>query len=378
MITSHSNLLTALAMLAVLTACGGGEVELPPPPVRPVKIFSVEMDPGSGVRSFPGSVTASQRAELSFRVGGVLQEILVREGDRVKQGQVLAKLEPTDFRLRLEDRQASFDNAEKNYNRGKILVDEGNISKLDFDRLEANYRSTRAALELAQQELDYTELRAPFAGHIGRREVENFEEIVPNQAIFQLQNLESLDVAVDLPEILVRSLRRAQPGGNATDSDVASSFQAFATFEGVQGQKSALKLKEVATRADAQTQTFRVTFSMPQEENFNVLPGMTANVSIDLSGVMRAVSASHWVPASAVVADSGLESRVWVLDGGSMTVSSRPVTIGRMSGRSVEVISGLDGGEEIVSVGAAYLAEGMQVSRMPLGEQAEPRADDPA
>ena len=377
MTTAPGKWLLVLVFAVSLASCGGEETELPPPPVRPVKIFTVEGNPGSGTRSFPGSITASRRAELSFRVGGVLREILVKEGERVKRGQLLAQLDPTDFKLRVEDRQASFDNAEKNYNRGKVLVGEGNISKLDFDRLEANYRSAKAALDLARQELDYTGLRAPFDGNIGRREVENFEEVAANQAIFQLENLEQLDVAVALPEILIRSLRRAETRGSAGESEVANAVEAFASFEGRENERFPLRIKEVATRADTQTQTFRVTFSMPQPENFNLLPGMTANVSIDLSRVIQADS-SHWVPASAVVADSGLDSRVWVLDGDSMTVSSRPVNIGRMSGHSIEIISGLVGGEEIVSVGAAYLAEGMQVSRMPLGEQAEPRADDPA
>ena len=369
--------LPALAVIAGVAGCGGGEEAPLPPQVRPVKIFTVEGDAGGAIRSFPGSITASQRAELSFRVAGVLQEIPVKEGDNVKKGQLLAKLDPTDFRIRVEDRQASFDNAEKNYNRGKALVAEGNISQLDFDRLEANYRSTRAALDLAKQELDYTQLRAPFPGNIGRREVENFEEISVNQPIFQLQNLGQLDVTVDLPEILIRSLQRRKSGNNASDSDVSSRVKASAGFEGRGDESFPLTIKEVATRADAQTQTFRVTFSMPQPESFNVLPGMTANVSIDFSRVMQVTDETRWVPASAVVADSGLDSHVWVLDGESMTVSARPVTIGRMSGGNIEVTSGLVGGEELVSVGAAYLAEGMEVSRMPLSEQAEPRADDP-
>jgi multidrug efflux pump subunit AcrA (membrane-fusion protein) len=69
---------------------------------------------------------------------------------------------------------------------------------------------------------------------------------------------------------------------------------------------------------------------------------------------------------------------VWVLDSDSITVSSQAVVIGRMSGRMVEVTDGLNGGEEIVSVGAPYLAEGMKVTRMAQTEQAQPRADDPA
>ena len=84
-----------------------------------------------------------------------------------------------------------------------------------------------------------------------------------------------------------------------------------------------------------------------------------------------------WVPARAVQADSGLKPRVWVLDSKTMTVSSKEVEIGRMSGRMIQIYGGLEGGEEIVAVGAPYLAEGMNVTRMAQTEQAVPRSDDP-
>ncbi len=116
---------------------------------------------------------------------------------------------------------------------------------------------------------------------------------------------------------------------------------------------------------------------MPQPDEFRVLPGMTASVYLDLSSLINPDTA-RWVPITAVVADSGLESQIWVLDSESMTVSARPVAVGRLSGRNIEVSGGLEGGEEIVSVGAAYLSEGMRVSRMIASEQAEPRADDPS
>jgi RND family efflux transporter MFP subunit len=369
-------ILLAATALPALFACGGGQQEMPPPPIRPVKIFEVEGISGEAVRRFPGSISASQRAQLSFRVGGVLQRIEVREGERVKAGQLLAALDPTDYEIRLKDRQATFDNAQKNYNRGSQLVAEGNISQLDFDRLEANFRTSQAALDAARQELEYTRLRAPFAGSIGRREVENFEEVTANQPIFQLQNLEQLDVSVDLPENLVRSLQRDEQADSSGGTRTADQVETWASFEGRDGERFALSFKEVSTKADAQTQTFRVTLTMPQPQGFSVLPGMTANVFIDFSKIV-ATDSTRWVPITAVVAGSGLDARVWVLDADSMTVSPRPVTIGRMAEGRIEVTAGLAGGEEIVSVGAAYLADGMQVSRMHLSEQAEPRADDP-
>jgi RND family efflux transporter MFP subunit len=371
------NTLLAATLVATLSACSGTEEASLPAPVRPVKLFTVEGDAGGAIRRFPGAISASQRAELSFRVNGVLQKILVNEGDQVKKGQVLASLDPTDYRIRLKDRQATFDNADKNFKRGKELIADGNISKLDFDRLEANFRTSEAALALAQQELAYTELRAPFAGSIGRRDVDNFEEIRSNQAIFQLQNVGQLDVAVDLSENIVRSLVPREKTDSVSESSNAAAVAAYASFEGKEAVQFPLRMKEAASKADSQTQTFRVTFTMPQPEAFAVLPGMTASVFLDLSRV-TSTDTAKWIPVSAVVADSGLDAEVWVLDDSTMTVSARPVTIGRMSGSNIEVSSGLVGGEEIVSVGAAYLAEGMQVSRMILTEQAAPRADDPS
>ena len=357
----------------LLSSCGEVQEDAPPAS-RPVKIFTVTGPGDEALRQFPGSVRASQRADLAFRVAGVLQEMLVREGEDVSKDQLLAKLDPTDFKITLEDRQASFDNAERNFTRAKELIVPGNISKLDYDRMEANFKTTRAALSQARQDLEYTELKAPFDGSIGRREVENFEEVMAKQTIFRFQNTRQLDIMINLPESLVRSFTREDPTsilGSEVDRAIVSNVR----FEGRTGESFPLELKEIATKADAQTQTFQVTLTMDQPTEFRVLPGMTATVAVDFSRVMSADRAK-WVPVTAVQADSGLDARVWLLDPDSMTVSSQPVEIGRLSDRRIEVVSGLRGGEEIVSVGAPYLAEGMRVTRMKKTEQAEPRADE--
>ena len=84
------------ALLTGLAGCGATEKEAPPPASRPVKVFVVQGGEADAVRTFPGRVDATKRAELAFRVAGQLQEILVREGDLVEEGQVLARLDPTD------------------------------------------------------------------------------------------------------------------------------------------------------------------------------------------------------------------------------------------------------------------------------------------
>lgn len=360
----------------LLAGCGETPPDAKPPTSRPVKLFTVGGGSSEAIRTFPGRVDATQRAELAFRVGGQLQELRVKEGDLVERGQVLARLDPTDFEIVVEDRQANFDNAMRNFERGKELIVDGNISRLDFDRMEANYRTAAAALSAAKQDLAYTVLTAPFEGRIAARSVENFEEVLARQTVIWLQNIDELDVIINLPQSVVRSIS----GEGNIEEDLrsgkaADTIRAFVEFDGRGGRQFPLRPKEVATKADEQTQTFRATFTMDAPEAFNVLPGMTATVTLDLTSVVKSENV-RWVPARAVQGDSGLVPRVWVLDPDAMTVSAREVEIGRLSGRSVEVLSGLEGGEEIVAVGAPYLSEGMKVTRMPMSEQADPRSDD--
>ena len=370
-----------LLILCGVVACGDREQTVPPPSTRPVKIFVVEGGSAEAVRTFPGRVDASQRAELSFPVAGRLREILVKEGDLVQQGQVLARLDPTDVEIVLEDRQATYDNAVNNFERAKELVEDGNISRIDFDRMEADFRTAAAALNQAKKELEYTVMISPFTGRIAERKVENFEEVLAKQTIFSLQNINQLDVVIDLPESIVRSVRGSarddDPMGTGDASTERGQVRAWAEFEGRPDERFPLTPKEIATKADPQTKTFRATLTMDAPTNFNVLPGMTASVVLDLSDLVRD-EGSRWVPVRAVQADSGLSPRVWVLDPETMTVSSREVQIGRMSDDLIEVTDGLEGGEEIVAVGAPYLAEGMRVTRMVASEQAVPRGDDPA
>jgi RND family efflux transporter MFP subunit len=371
--------ISAIFALGILVGCGGKVEEVGPPPIRPVKIYTVTGSEGAAVRRFPGIVDASQRADLAFRVSGQLQNIMVREGDMVEQGQILAHLDPTDFQIVLEDRQATFDNAKSNFERGKELIVDGNISRTDYDRMEAHYRTSAAALNQARQDLEYTNLHAPFAGRVATRMVENFEEVLGKQTVFRLQNVDMLDISIDMPESLVRSFHgetRTTRQDRNIDERANQQVIAKALFEG-RDDEFFLVIKEVATKADAKTQTFKITFTMPAPDKFVVLPGMTTTVVVDFSRIMDQQLVT-WVPVRAVQADSGLAPRVWVLDRDSMTVSSREVEIGRMAGNRIEIMRGLSAGDEIIAVGAPYLAEGIKVTRMAQSEQAIPRADDPA
>jgi len=365
-------LLSASLPVLLLLACSE-----PPPPVeeevpRPVKTLLIEAPESSGVRNFPARIDAHRKAELAFRVAGKVQELLVKEGDRVKEGQEVAKLDPTDYQIVVNDRQATFDNAEKNFGRAKELIKKGNISKMDYDRLEAEFKNTQAALNTAKQDLAYTSLKAPFTGSIAKRHIERFEEVQAKQEVLSLQDVTKLEVKFDVPESIVRGLRTS----DTADSKARDLVKIFATFEDLPGREFPLNFKEVATKADAKTQTFEVTYTMEQLAKATVLPGMTATVTVDLSA-LKEEDLVFTVPVSAVVGDYKLDPRIWTVDQQSMTVNPQTVKVGRMLGDDIEVLEGLEPGSRIVTAGTPFLVEGMKVTLMSTPEQAEPRSDDP-
>jgi RND family efflux transporter MFP subunit len=367
--------MTALGALTgtvfgTLAGCGGEVVVDQPDPARPVRIQQIRGGEQMSERGFPARIAASQRAELAFRLSGLLQELLVREGDEVKEGQVLARLDPTDFNLVLRDRQARYDNARRNFDRAQELIVGGNISKLDFDTMETTFKTAGTDLATARQNLEYTELRAPFSGTVTRRFVQQFEEVLAKMTVLNLQNLTELEVKVDVTEGLVRMMR--DDPNRRLDPD--SSPPAIVEFANQPDTRFPLLFKEAATEADPQTQTFEVTFTMSAPEEFRVLPGMTATVKVNFRDFIDVPSA-YWIPAAAVVADSNLSAQVWIYDDG--VAVQRSVTVGGMADDRIEVLEGLNAGDEVITLGAAFLAEGMRVFPMEESEQAVPRQDDP-
>lgn len=362
-----------LAALLFLTGCSKEAPMEQSEVVRPVKTMVIDAPEAGGIRSFPARIDAHRKAELSFRVPGKVQELLVKEGDDVQEGQELARLDPKDYEIIVNDRQATYNNAKKNFDRAKELIEKGHISKMDYDRLEAEFRNSEAALQSARQDLAYTKLQAPFSGIIAQRHIERFEEVQAKQPVLSLQDTGKLDVKFDVPESIMRSIRA--DADRETRRAQRDQMTIHATFNDLPGREFPLTFKEVSTKADPKTQTFQATFTMDQVAGATVLPGMTATVTVDLSRFVGEKTIFS-VPVNAVVGDYKLDPRVWVVDTESMTVKPRPVKVGRMWGDNIEVSEGLEPGDRLVTAGVPFLVEGMQVTLLPDLEQAAPRSGE--
>ncbi len=343
----------AAAVLLSTLACKEPEVAQAPTVVRPVKLMTVggAGAAAGGTKSFPGRVEALNQVDLSFRVGGPLTALPVKEGQKVRRGQTLARIDTRDFDIRLKSARAQAERTEADLRRFTALYEKAAISEAQLDQAQAAADVATAALADAEANLADTTLKAPFSGIIGETFVENFQEVRPKEPVLSLIDASRVKLVVDLPEFLV-----------ATARDPAS-FEAFARFDAAPGEDLPLVLDELAAQADPRTQTYRATLLMDQPEGIDVLPGMTANVygSQSASGDDGAET-SLVVPAIAVVADEGGNAFVWVVEGEPMKAGKRPVATGELAGSdSIEITSGLAAGETIAISAVSALTEGMEV-----------------
>jgi len=344
-------LITAATLL--VSGCGQKEQEDGGPIVRPVKT-AVVAGFHEGEFTFPATVEAGRKMVVSFRVPGRIIELPIKEGQDVKEGQLIARLDPKDYQIAVDEERASFTRATADFDRYKTLYEKDAVPLADLDLKRSQRDVAQAKLNEAEKNLSYTYLRASFDGTIGNRYVENFMDIKVQEQIVDLNNTDIVEIKINAPENLVSSLRNFE-----RQLEVKS----YAEFASAAGKQYELTLKELSARADPQTQTFQITFQMPQPDDITLLPGMSAKVRLIATARAGAeITVPVAVPAIAVIGGETGGNYVWVVKADDMTVHKVDVVVGQLKGTDeIEIEDGLEGGEFIVVAGMKVLTEGMKV-----------------
>ncbi|MCG9679798.1 efflux RND transporter periplasmic adaptor subunit [Vibrio sp. Isolate24] len=345
--------LIVLSTAAILVGCGGDSeyVDFGPP-----KVKIIEIDSGIPKEHlyFPAVANAAERSHLSFRVAGEISELNVKEGDQVKKGDVLAKLDPTDYELDVDNASAKFSVIDSQYRRSKPLVDKGLLAKSQFDEIAANRQIAYSELKLAQLRLSFTKLLAPVDGIISRVNVEQFENIQVGQQIVNIHSLDSVEVLIQLPDRLYV---------NQPDQETLSRIEALVKVPS--GNEYSASIKEFTTEPDPATRTFTVTLSLPMPEEEFILDGMAVEVTSKSNDIGLNLNTGVLVPIEAVFNADGdeidrLNRFVWVLNDDN-TVSKQAVTIGKMTKEALQILEGLESKQKVVVSGISRLREGMKV-----------------
>ncbi len=356
--TGTSIRLPAAVLVSVVSVFACGD---PPAPealtARPVKILEMSAGGGSLLREFPGEIKASQNTDIAFEVAGKIIEFPVLESQRVSRGDMLAKLDDRDFRAAANAAAASTRAAKADAERYQALFKESVASKQQLEKAERNYEVFVAREATAQKALEDTILRAPYDGVVARKLVDDFANVDAKQAVVTLQTGADLEVVVNIPEQDYANIR---PG--STVADINQRIEASVIVSALPNRAFPATLKEFATTADPVTRTFAATFSFTTPDDVNVMPGMTAKVRG--IGPAGGGAGTTLVPVQAVAEDEGSKPYVWVVDPSSMEVRKVFVTLGALTGSSVQVSSGLSGGDWVVTSGVHQLREGMEVRRL--------------
>lgn len=344
-----------LALLAVISGCNrdpGPEEDV----VRPVVTMQIASPSEAKVRTFSGVAKSAIESSLSFRVSGEIVELPAKVGMLVKQGDLVARLDPTDFELQVKETDAALAQAMATFNqlkadwiRKKSLYESRTISKSEMDQAEASYRSVAAQVdaarkrrELAQQQLNYTVLIAPANGSLAQVPVNVHQTVQGGQVIASLSASGNMEFETAVPERLISRI-------NEGDKTIVR-------FESIPGRDFTALAVEVGVEA-LQLSTFTVTLRIVDEDS-RIMPGMIGNAEFSFRIPEEAATI---VPPQSVAADPDGGRFVWIVDMQSMTVTRRDVRVGGLTPEGLEILDGLTPGDKLVIRGVHRLKEGRKI-----------------
>ena len=398
-------LAVAVVLAAILGACSSRPAATQAPTAVPVQVGQAHRIQAPAMVSVSGSVVSPENpSNAAFLVSGKVIQVGPREGDYVKRGQVLAQIDPTDYSLgvsaaaaqaaaasavlqkvespvrpeMLEQARVAFERAQNEYQRMKQVYDAKSLPPNDFQKFKAAYEASRqqyeqaraggqkedraqaraafdqaaAAEAIARKRLADATLAAPLDGFIANRSVEVGDMASAGRPVFQIVQLDPVEINVGVPESDIHMVRSGQT------ASVQVPALPGAAFEG------AVRVINVA--ADPSTRTYMVRIAVPNP-NHALRLGMIAEAQIRGDRQLDLMT----LPGDAIVHDPQGASTVFVYFPDQGRVYSRRVEVGTVYGTEVEIKNGLSGAELVVLAGQNKLRDGSAVS---VADQAAPGA----
>lgn len=319
--------------------------------VRPAKLVAVTALNQQAIKHFPGVIEAANKTQLSFRVSGQVEQLAVQAGQQVRQGQLLAQLDTTDYDNNLAQAQANYNLAQVQFDQVTKLYAKNYSSKTELEQVTAQLKASKAALAMAQDSVSYTQLRAPMDAVIDRVNVENHQLVSPQLPAIELRTMDDFDVRFDIPESLLTQVNKV--------SD-PQSICLNLRFNSRPHSLYPACYKESESSPDPMSRTYSMVFDVAPIADFAVLPGMTVEAILDLTPMANGdLNTGVLVPPEALFEKQG-QAYVWVIDNDMRAVQTA-VIMGQATNEGIQVTSGLTAGNHIIAAGVDYVQAGMQV-----------------
>ena len=334
------------------------------PVVRPARVMEVAYQRRSRSLVLAGTVVPRIETNLGFRVAGKIVRRSVDVGSTVKSGDLIAQLDPADYRLAVDNARAALASAEADHARAKAdherYLNLRGTAVFTSQTLEqrqslaataqARVEQARSQLASAENNLAYTELRADTDGVVTAVQAEVGQVMAQGQGVVRVARTDELEIVVGVPEHRLKTVREARAAGFELWSDP--------------GRRHPVRLRELSPSADPMTRTYPARFSVIDQPPFIGL-GMTATLTFERADAPFVAE----VPLSAIF-QRGTQPAVWVVDRESGTVALRPVVIARWRDDTAAIASGVKDGELIATAGVHKLEPGQKVKPLPAQMQA--------
>ncbi len=349
--------LLSASLIFLLAACDQNASPSAAPQVPAVDVVTLTAEPVTLMTQLPGRTTAVRTAEVRPQVSGIITKRLFSEGGEVKAGQPLYQIDPASYQATYDKALATLNNANMLVKRYKPLAEAHAISTQTYDDAVAAAKTAQADLTSARVNLNYTQVKAPISGHIGRSLSTEGALVTDGQTSY-LTTIQQLDpIYVDVSESsqdLLRQ-RRALANGQLTAAGDNAAVVKLTLEDGTEyAQTGKLEFSEVTVTESTGTVTMRASFPNPHNE---LLPGMFVHASFP-QGI---ASEGILVPQQAIGHDVKGKPYVYVLNSDS-TVEQRTVTTGEMKQDKWLVTSGLKSGEKVVVSGLQSIRSGAKVN----------------
>ena len=352
------------AIITLLTLCScGSKEEQKEEVLRPVKYQVVGTSDTQRIRTFSGVAKAGDDINLSFRSGGIIIQVNVVKGQKVKKGQLIARLDNIEANLAYEKSISELNSAESAMNttkaeldRTKSLYEKNSVSLSDYEAAKNSYQNALAQYESAkrnkgiqQTQIDYGYIYAPKDGIIADTDGSVNENVQPGHTFAILNAGDQMKIEVGLPENVINQVQLGM------ETEIS-----FSALEGKKLKGSVIEISPILVESAA---TFPVDIEII-DVTPDIRPGMAANVTFNFgSQVDKSADKPLTIPIKAVGED-GNGNFVFIIeseDGQTGQVKKQQIEIGQMTSDGFEIKSGLNEGQYIATAGLQTLLDGQKV-----------------
>ncbi len=339
----------AYALSLSLIGCNQTATTIEFPTVKPIQVANLESVKRNSIKHFNGVIQSQEKAALTFRVPGTISELLVQKGDKVVANQVIARLDPHDYQVTLEELKARrlealsvYKLAESELARVKQATEDNAIASVNLDRAISGFERSQSAVKVvnkniqrAKDALSYTELRAPFDGVIADLHTNTYEQVIPGIAAITLQDNNQLEVEIDVPENMIAEFSLGKPAN-------ISWYQAKHILNSY--------VSEITTMPHRIKQTYLVTLTLPDSDPL-LLPGKSVTVSTQIGDA----ASSYCLPYSAIIGESDQMHVNLVRDNKIMKQS---IDVSSLDANQACINGDFKQNDYVVISGSSYLVDG--------------------